>query len=53
MPANLHPRTLPEAVAIIQELAARIQELEERLRQNSQNSSRPPSADPPAGRRLG
>lgn len=48
---------------IIQQLVARIAELEERLRQNSQNSSRPPSADapardrpakqPPSGRRPG
>ncbi len=52
MPTNLRPRTLEEALALIQQLVARIGELEERLRQNSQNSSRPPSADAPAGRRY-
>ena len=36
---------------MIEQLVARIGELEERLRQNSQNSSRPPSSDAPAGRR--
>ena len=51
MPTNLRPRTLEEALAIIQQLVARMGELEERLRQNSQNSSCPPSADAPAGRR--
>ncbi len=35
----------------IEELEARVQELEVRLGQNSQNSSRPPSADPPSFQR--
>jgi transposase len=47
--------TLPKGVqelllamqARIEQLDARVQELEARLGQNSQNSSRPPSADPP------
>ena len=47
MPRDLRPRTLPEALVVIQQLVARIEELEERLHQNSQNSSRPPSTDPP------
>ncbi len=48
---------------MIEHLVARIVELEERLRQSSQNSSRPPSSDapavdrpakrPPSGRRPG
>jgi transposase len=55
------PATLPEAQAIIEalwaenaqlratasQLEARVQALEARLGQNSTNSSRPPSADPP------
>ncbi len=48
LPANVQPRTLEEAGLIIAQLLARIAELEERLRQNSQNSSRPPSSDAPA-----
>jgi len=51
LPANLRPRTLEEALAVIEQLVGRIGELEERLRQNSQNSSRPPSSDAPAVRR--
>jgi transposase len=47
--------TLPKGVqelilamqARIEHLEARVQGLEARLGQNSQNSSRPPSADPP------
>ena len=35
----------------IEELESRVRELEVRLGQNSQNSSRPPSADPPGFRR--
>jgi transposase len=49
LPANLRPGTLEEALDIIQQLLARMTELEERLRQSSQNSSRPPSSDAPAG----
>jgi len=52
LPTNLRPRTLEEALDIIQQLLARMAELEERLRQSSQNSSRPPSSDAPAGRRF-
>jgi transposase len=54
---------LEEALLVIEQLLARIEELEERLRQNSQNSSRPPSSDapevsrpaprPPSGRKPG
>jgi transposase len=47
-------RTLDEALAIVRvlweevvRLRARVQELEARLGQNSTNSSRPPSSDPP------
>jgi transposase len=36
--------------ARIDELEARVAELEARLQQNSRNSSRPPSTDPPAAR---
>ncbi len=56
------PRTLEDALALLAvvyaelvalrtenaELRARVQELEARLGQNSTNSSRPPSSDPPA-----
>jgi transposase len=54
---------LEEALGVIEQLLARMVELEERLRQSSQNSSRPPSSDapaverpakrPPSGRRPG
>lgn len=54
---------MEEALGVIGQLVARIVELEERLRQSSQNSSRPPSSDapavdrpakrPPSGRRPG
>ncbi|MDB4951625.1 MAG: Mobile element protein [Gemmatimonadetes bacterium] len=37
--------------AVIPVLEARIRELEARLGQNSQNSSRPPSSDPPGVKR--
>jgi transposase len=61
LPSNLRPTTLAEALEVIVQLLqviaeqqerivaleARVAELEERLRQSSQNSSRPPSADPP------
>jgi len=50
-PANLRPKTLEEAWQLIEQLVARITELEERLRQTSQNSSRPPSSDTPGVRR--
>ena len=50
----LVPTTLEEAIALLQQLwaenvrlAARLQELEARLGQNSANSSRPPASDPP------
>ena len=59
----MRPRTLADALLVIEQLLARIAELEERLRQNSQNSSRPPSTDapevsrpaprPPSGRKPG
>ena len=52
LPANLRPTTLEEARDVIEHLLARIVELEERLRQSSQNSSRPPSSDAPAVNRL-
>ena len=41
------PQTLEEAHALILKLFERIEEFERRLGQNSQNSSRPPSSDPP------
>ena len=48
------PQTLEEATALLRlaweqlgQLQARVQELEARLGQNSTNSSRPPSSDPP------
>lgn len=44
----MRPKTLEEALLIIEQLLARIAELEQRLGQNSQNSSRPPSTDAPA-----
>jgi transposase len=77
LPANLRPTTLPEALGVIEQLLriiaeqqdqilrlqARVTELERRLGQSSQNSSRPPSSDlpggvrpsqrPPSGRRPG
>jgi transposase len=62
LPTNLRPTTLEEAQVVIARLLqiiaeqqarivameARVAELEARLGQNSQNSSRPPSADPPS-----
>jgi transposase len=61
LPANLRPTTLEEALGVIEQLLriiaeqqgqivrlqARVTELERRLEQNSQNSSRPPSSDSP------
>jgi transposase len=61
LPKDLRPKTLEEARGVIEQLLqiiaeqqarivaleARVTELERRLGQNSQNSSRPPSADPP------
>ena len=61
LPTNLRPTTLEEALGVIAQLLqiiaeqqarilaleARVAELEARLGQNSQNSSRPPSSDPP------
>ncbi len=44
------PETIEEAHALILRLLARVEELERRLNQSSQNSSRPPSSDPPAVR---
>jgi transposase len=53
-PQPPRPKTLEEALALndfllayIRKLEARIEDLERRLGQNSQNSSRPPSTDPP------
>lgn len=40
-------RRIAELEALVAKLAKRIQALEERLGQNSRNSSRPPSSDPP------
>ncbi len=39
------PKTLEEALALIEVLLAKITELEERLNLNSKNSSLPPSKD--------
>ena len=44
-------RIIAEQQRQIATLQARVTELEMRLGQNSQNSSRPPSSDPPAGAR--
>ncbi len=43
---NLLESTLPELEAKIETLQALVNELQARTRQNSRNSSRPPSADP-------
>ena len=43
--------TLREQVAEVEDLKAEIAELRERLGQNSSNSSRPPSSDPPTYKR--
>ena len=62
LPKNLHPKTLEEALGVIEQLLqiiaeqqarilaleARVADLEARLGQNSHNSSRPPSSDPPS-----
>jgi transposase len=58
LPADVRTRVPPEVVTVVDsllaqleadnaELRARVAELEERLRQNSRNSSRPPSSDAP------
>jgi transposase len=61
LPKDLRPNTLEEAWGVIEQLLqiiaeqqaqilalqARVAELERRLGQTSQNSSRPPSSDPP------
>lgn len=61
LPTNLRPKTLEEALGVIEQLLqiiaeqqarilaleARVADLEARLGQNSQNSSRPPSSDAP------
>jgi len=59
LPPPARPKTLEEALALndlllayIRKLEARIEELEHRLNQNSHNSSRPPSSDPPNVARL-
>lgn len=62
LPTNLRPKTLAEALGVIEQLLqiiaeqqarilaleARVADLEARLGQTSQNSSRPPSSDPPS-----
>lgn len=45
---ELIARQTPEAQAIIRLLLAKLHELEARLNQNSSNSSKPPSSDPPS-----
>jgi transposase len=47
LPSELWATLPPEAQALIVALQARVRELEARLGQNSSNSSRPPSSDPP------
>ena len=47
LPPEIWAATPDAAQAIIVALQARIRELEARLGQNSANSSRPPSSDPP------
>jgi transposase len=58
LPADLWNSLPPEARALIlalraevAQLRAKVQELQDRLNQNSTNSSRPPSTDPPALKR--
>src|SRR6516162_4854528 len=58
LPAEVWDRLPPEARALIQALRAEVQalqqqvrDLSERLNENSTNSSRPPSADPPSVKR--
>jgi transposase len=58
LPADLWDSLPPEARALIlalraevAQLRAKVQELQDRLNQNSTNSSRPPSTDPPAVKR--
>ena len=48
---NCQLRTLQSQVAELESLRAEVAELRERLGQNSSNSSRPPSSDPPSVRR--
>src|SRR5215216_6752229 len=47
LPPEIWAATPAAAQALIVSLEARVRELEGRLRQDSSNSSRPPSADPP------
>lgn len=50
-PVRRHVESLEQRVAQLEEtvaqMAKRIEQLESRLNQNSQNSSKPPSSDPP------
>ena len=43
---------IAELESEVKRLTRRVEELEARLRQNSTNSSRPPSSDPPGVRRT-
>src|SRR5215216_1827507 len=47
LPPEIWAATPAAAQALIVSLEARVRELEGRLRQDSSNSSRPPSSDPP------
>jgi transposase len=49
LPPDIWAATPSAAQALIVALQERVRELEARLRQNSSNSSRPPSSDPPQG----
>jgi transposase len=52
LPAELLADLPPAVVAYIRWLEARVADLEARLNQNSTNSSRPPSSDPPSVKRA-
>ena len=47
----LYRQGLEPTVAMLLELSCRVEELEEKLRTNSSNSSKPPSSDPPEVKR--
>src|ERR687890_1754883 len=48
---TLSPEAQAAVSALVQSLEGRIAELEQRLNQNSTNSSKPPSSDPPSVKR--
>src|SRR5829696_7568492 len=52
LPPDVFDALPPTVQAYIRHLEARLADLEARLNQNSTNSSKPPSADPPAVKRA-